>query len=120
MNLDTHPHPSKPPVSQSNGAVHPKGKELARRAMAMLSALPSEVDAQVKSRPYAAIGAAFAIGIGTGVFFSSRLVRAAVVAVAASAAAAAGSVLTRQAVGGERHPGRYDVEARSERAGKPR
>ena len=91
-----HPQPATLPASQSNGRASFDGT-FARQARAVLSALPSKLETRVKLTPYAAIGAAFAVGIATGVLFSSRLVRAVLVTVAASAVAAAGAALMRRA-----------------------
>ncbi len=46
-----------------------------RRAKAMFSEFPSGLDAQMKRTPYAAVGVAFAIGMGTGILLGSRILR---------------------------------------------
>jgi hypothetical protein len=50
-----------------------------------LSALPSDLEAEMKSKPYAALGVAFAVGTGAGVVLGSRVLRSVLVSVASSA-----------------------------------
>jgi len=58
-------------------------EEKAKRALRFLRSLPQNIEAQVRERPYRALGVAGAVGFGGGVFFGSRLLRS-----------AAGSLLT--------------------------
>jgi hypothetical protein len=75
----------------ANGTSATKPTELVRRAKAVVTALPSRVDAQLKANPYATLAVACAVGVGLGVVLSSRILRSAL----ASAATFAAVELTR-------------------------
>ena len=47
----------------------------AKRALRFLRSLPQNIEAQVRDRPYRALGVASAVGFGGGVLFGSRLLR---------------------------------------------
>jgi ElaB/YqjD/DUF883 family membrane-anchored ribosome-binding protein len=97
---DLRRNPSEPAARQANGSAHTKSHEFARRAKAMISELPSSLDAQVKRRPYATLGIALAIGVGTGILLGSRILRSVLASAASFAAIELGRAYLRQAVPG--------------------
>jgi|HubBroStandDraft_6_1064221.scaffolds.fasta_scaffold861458_1 hypothetical protein len=88
---DVASHPSS--NAPASGTSHP-GPPFAQRVTSRLSHWPSDLDAQLRRAPYAALGVAFAVGMGAGVLAGSRVLRSVLVSVASSAlvAVAAGYV----------------------------
>ena len=80
---DPHRNPSEPTATHANGSPPIAGREFGRRAKAMFSEFPSGLNAQMKRSPYAALGVAFAVGMGVGILLGSRILRS-VIASAAS------------------------------------
>jgi ElaB/YqjD/DUF883 family membrane-anchored ribosome-binding protein len=97
---DLHRKPNEPTATQANGSAHIKSHEFARRAKAVISELPSSLDAQMKRSPYATFGIALAIGMGTGILLGSRVLRSVLASVASYAAIELGRAYLRQAVPG--------------------
>ena len=64
-----------------HGNASPEGKrsKFQRRAIAAISGFPASIEAQLKLRPYAALGVACAVGLGAGVLLSSRILRSVLV-----------------------------------------
>jgi hypothetical protein len=79
------PQPNDPNARHGNGSPAPKGNTFARRAKAMISGFPSNLREELKRRPYATIGVACAIGLGTGILLSSRILRSVLASVASHA-----------------------------------
>lgn len=71
----THP----PTAIHTNGSPRTAGRRFARRAMSVLSDLPSNIEVEIKQNPYAALGIACGIGVGAGVLLGSRVLRSALV-----------------------------------------
>lgn len=78
--------PNDPTTTRANGSSRISSREFARRAKALISKLPSSLDAQMARSPYTTLGIAIAIGVGAGMLFGSRILRS-VLASAASYAA---------------------------------
>jgi hypothetical protein len=66
----------------SNGDPGIASRGLASGAKRVLSGFPSNLDAQIKLRPYATLGIAGAIGMGAGILLGSRILRSALASVA--------------------------------------
>jgi hypothetical protein len=73
-----------------------KGLELASRAKAMMSGFPSNVEAQIKRRPYATLGIVGVIGMGAGILLGSRILRSALASGASYAAVELARAYVRQ------------------------
>ncbi len=86
------PEPSRvrPPASSHDSSNAPAsgapraGQPFARELRTRLSQFPSDLEAQVQSTPYFALGAAFVVGAGAGVLLGSRVLRSVLVSVASS------------------------------------
>jgi hypothetical protein len=78
--------PNDSTTTHANGSSPIKSREFARRAKALISKLPSSLDAQMARSPYTTLGIAVAIGVGAGMLLGSRILRS-VLASAASYAA---------------------------------
>jgi hypothetical protein len=74
---------NEPSAAYANGTPPIAGSNFRRRAKAIFSEFPSDLDAQMKRSPYVALGIAFAIGAGAGVVLGNRILRS-VLASAAS------------------------------------
>jgi hypothetical protein len=74
-------HPSK----GANGSQHVMGLEYVLRAKAMVVGFPANFEAQIRRKPYATVGIACAIGIGTGILLGSRILRSALASAASYA-----------------------------------
>jgi hypothetical protein len=77
---NNHVPPRVPKVARDAGApTHRVGNReaKAKRALRFLRSLPQTIEAQVRDRPYRALGVAGAVGFGGGVLFGSRLLRSA-------------------------------------------
>jgi hypothetical protein len=71
----THP----PTAIHTNGSARTVGRRFARRAISVLSDLPSNIEVEIKQNPYAALGIACGIGMGAGLLLGSRILRSALV-----------------------------------------
>ena len=71
----THP----PTAIHTNGSARTVGRRFARRAISVLSDLPSNIEVEIKQNPYAALGIACGIGMGAGLLLGSRVLRSALV-----------------------------------------
>jgi hypothetical protein len=60
---------------REHGASSLGSKDFARLAAAAVRGFPSNLTEQIKREPYAAIGIACAVGLGTGILLGSRLLR---------------------------------------------
>jgi len=70
-------HP--PTAIHTNGSARTAGRRFARRAMSVLSDLPSNIEVEIKQNPYAVLGIACGIGVGAGLLLGSRILRSALV-----------------------------------------
>jgi hypothetical protein len=96
----TEAYPNRPPNDPAmNGTGSPGSKrnDFARRAKAVISGFPSNLDAQVKLRPYTTLGIACAIGMGTGVLLGSRILRSVLVSAVSYAVVEFGRAYLRNA-----------------------
>jgi hypothetical protein len=75
-------------------------KHFAQRARATATGLPSQLDAQLKRKPYTVLGAAGALGLAAGIVLSSRVLRAVLMATLSAAAVELTRALVRQGVSG--------------------
>lgn len=80
----------------ANGSPRTKGLELASRAKAMMSGFPSNLEAQIKLRPYATLSLAGVIGMGAGILLGSRILRSALASGASYAAVELARAYVRQ------------------------
>ena len=71
---DTHHRPNEP-AHAPNASARAKPRDFARQTIETITELPSNLDAQMKSRPYIAFGIALAIGTGAGILLRSRILR---------------------------------------------
>jgi hypothetical protein len=62
------------------------GRTLASHVRAVLADFPSNLDNQIKLKPYATLAAVGAIGMGTGILLGSRILRLALASAASYAA----------------------------------
>jgi hypothetical protein len=85
-----------PTAMHVNGSPGTKGRDFVHRARAMLSGLPSNLDAQMKRRPYATLGMAGAIGVGMGILLGSRILRSVLVSAVSLAVVELGRAYMRQ------------------------
>jgi hypothetical protein len=99
-NSDANRHHQANDSTHSNGSPHAQSRKFAGRARAIFSAFPSNLDAQMKGSPYAALGIAFAIGMGAGVVLGSRILRSVLASAASYAAMEIGRAYLRQTVSG--------------------
>jgi hypothetical protein len=96
QNTDANHKPTEPSVGHANGSPPSPGHEFGRRAKAILFEFPATFEAQMKRNPYAALGVAFAVGMGTGILLGSRVLRAVLTTAAAHAALEIGRTYLRQ------------------------
>jgi hypothetical protein len=68
--------PADSAATHGNGSPGTKRNDFTRRAMEVVAGFPSNLDAQIKRKPYATLGIACAIGMGTGILLGSRILRA--------------------------------------------
>jgi ElaB/YqjD/DUF883 family membrane-anchored ribosome-binding protein len=92
--------PKAPTAAQSNGNSGIKSRDFVRRAKTLVSEWPSNLDAQMKHRPYTTLGVALAIGVGAGVLLGSRILRSVVVTAVSCAAVEIGRKYLLQTVAG--------------------
>lgn len=73
--------PPRVPNGARGAAAHAHGvrdsEAKAKRALRFLRSLPHNIEAQMRDRPYRALGVAGAVGFGGGILFGSRLLRSA-------------------------------------------
>ena len=84
--------------TKSNGSPPGGNGEFARRARAVFSDFPSDLDAQIRRNPYVVLGIAFGIGMGAGVILGSRILRSVLTSAASYAAIEIGRSLLREVV----------------------
>jgi hypothetical protein len=90
------PQPIDPTAMHGNGSPGAKRNAFARCAKAMVSGLSSNLEAQIQRRPYATIGIACAIGLGTGVLLGSRILRSVLASAVSYAVVELGRAYLRQ------------------------
>jgi broad specificity phosphatase PhoE len=83
---DSNHNPNDSTAGRTNGSDGSRWNDLVRRARAAATDLPSQVDEQIKRKPYMALGIACVIGAGVGIALSSRILRAILTATATAAA----------------------------------
>ena len=79
-----------------NGSPGRKEHDFVHRAKAMLSGFPSNLDAQMKRRPYATLGMAGAVGMGMGILLGSRILRSVLASAVSLAVVELGRAYMRQ------------------------
>jgi hypothetical protein len=89
--------PNDPTALHGNGSPRTKRNDFAHRAKSLISGFPSNLDAEIKRRPYATIGIACAIGVGTGIVLGSRILRSVLVSVVSYAVVELGRAYLRHA-----------------------
>jgi ElaB/YqjD/DUF883 family membrane-anchored ribosome-binding protein len=99
IQADAQHKPKDPAAAQSNGSSRIKNRDLVRRAKTIIYE-PSNLDAQLKSSPYATLGIALGIGMGAGILLGSRILGSVVVTAASYATVEIGRKYLRQNVAG--------------------
>jgi ElaB/YqjD/DUF883 family membrane-anchored ribosome-binding protein len=61
--------------SQARGRPGAEGADFVRRASALFAKLPSTIDSQMKTAPYATVAVAFLVGTTAGILLRSRILR---------------------------------------------
>jgi hypothetical protein len=100
-------HP--PTAVHTNGSARTLGRRFARRAVSVLSELPSSIESEIKQNPYRAMAIACGIGIGAGMLLGSRVLRSALVTVVSYAFVELGRAYLQDAT--ERANGRHQAPA---------
>ncbi len=85
------PQPDGSTVSPTNGHARAKVGDFAQRAKSVFSEWPPSLRAKMKDAPYTTLGIAFALGLGAGLVFGSRILRAVAVSTATHAVIAMAS-----------------------------
>ena len=98
-----------PTAVHTNGSARAIGRRFARRAVSILSDLPSSIESGIKQNPYRALGIACGIGIGAGVLLGSRVLRSALVTAVSYAFVELGRAYIQDAT--ERAKGRHQAPA---------
>jgi hypothetical protein len=86
MRLNTEKTEVNEPTHANGSPRIASGRMFASRARAMLSGFPSNLDAQIKFRPYATLGIAGVVGMAAGILLGSRILRSALAGAASYAA----------------------------------
>ena len=73
-----------------------RARDFAQRARATATGLPSQLDEQLKRRPFAVLGVASALGVAAGIVLSSRVLRGVLTATLSAAALELTRALVRQ------------------------
>jgi hypothetical protein len=102
---DFHGSPKDPTATHTNGSPHVRSRDFARRAKAVVSKLPSSLDAQLKRSPYTTFGIALAIGMGAGILLGSRILRSVLASALSYAAIELGRAYLRETVRGSSEVG---------------
>ena len=79
-----------------------RAKHFVDSARAAATGLPSQLDEQLRRRPYAVLGAVGALGLAAGIVLSSRVLRGVLTATLSAAALELARALVRQRVSGDR------------------
>jgi ElaB/YqjD/DUF883 family membrane-anchored ribosome-binding protein len=99
-------NPKEPAANHSRGGDSAesdfagRAKHFVQRARATATGLPSQLDEQLKRKPYAVLGVAGALGLAAGIVLSSRVLRAVLMATLSAAALELTRALVRQGVSG--------------------
>jgi hypothetical protein len=88
--------PNDPTARHGNGSPSAKRNDFARRVKFLIAGFPSNLDAQIKRRPYASLGIASAIGMGTGILLGSRILRSVLASAVSYAVVELGRAYLRQ------------------------
>jgi hypothetical protein len=67
--------PNDSTAMHENGSPGTKRSDFARRARTLIAGFPSNLDAQITRRPYAALGIGCAVGMAAGILLGSRILR---------------------------------------------
>ncbi len=98
VEADSNHNPNGPAPRRKDDVGGGKANDVVRRAKVAATGLASHFDKQLKRNPYAMLGVACAIGVGVGIVFSSRILRAVVTAAATAGALEITRALVRQYV----------------------
>jgi hypothetical protein len=85
-----------PTAMHVNGSPGAREHDFVHRAKAIFSGLPSNLDAQIKRRPYTTLGMAGAIGMGMGILLGPRILRSVLSGVVSLAVVELGRAYMRQ------------------------